>query len=334
MRDLLETGPGAADAGGLVLLTTSASPRLAGYAALAAVGMLAALALGRPAFAALSVPFAVVLGVAVAASPRPELRIGFSLDTARMLEGGTIGGPARRSGRRPGGVDRARARAPRGGHLGRRRRPDSVPARGGGVSTPRLRARLRALGRLPDRARRRAHPERIRAVVDDGAGRCRAAASCLPPARAPAARRAGVRHDPVLRQPGLPRQGGGNRVRRYPPVRGRRPRPPGQLAGERPPRADVRQREPSRARERRDPLPRQLRRGAGVGRRDHRPGRPGGVVARRRVPGAPESRRARQLRRHPPLASPCDGHAPAVPHRRCPHRDRAGSVVFLDDASR
>ena len=36
-------------------------------------------------------PFAVVLGVAVAASPRPELRIGFSLDTARMLEGGTIG---------------------------------------------------------------------------------------------------------------------------------------------------------------------------------------------------------------------------------------------------
>ena len=36
-------------------------------------------------------PFAVVLGIAVAASPRPELHIGFSLDTARMLEGGTIG---------------------------------------------------------------------------------------------------------------------------------------------------------------------------------------------------------------------------------------------------
>ena len=36
-------------------------------------------------------PFAVVVGFAVAASPRPELHIGFSLDTARMLEGGTIG---------------------------------------------------------------------------------------------------------------------------------------------------------------------------------------------------------------------------------------------------
>jgi len=52
--------------------------------------MLAALAFGRPAFAALSVPFALVLGVAVAASPRPELRIGFSLGTARTLEGSTI----------------------------------------------------------------------------------------------------------------------------------------------------------------------------------------------------------------------------------------------------
>ncbi len=63
---------------------------MVGYAALAAVGMLAALALGRPTFAALAVPFALVLGVAVAASPRPELRIACSLDTVRMLEGGTI----------------------------------------------------------------------------------------------------------------------------------------------------------------------------------------------------------------------------------------------------
>ena len=145
--------------------------------------------------------------------------IGFSLDTARMLEGGTIGAQLDVRADWPGGVDRARARAPRGGHLGRRRRPDRVPARGGGVPTPRLRARLRALGCLPDRARRRSHPERIRPALDDGAGRRRAAASCLPPAGASAPRRAGVRHDPVLRQPGIPCQGGGNRVRRHPPVR-------------------------------------------------------------------------------------------------------------------
>lgn len=53
--------------------------------------MLAALAFGRPAFAAVSIPFAVVLGVAVAASPRPDLRIGFTLDAGRMLEGDAVG---------------------------------------------------------------------------------------------------------------------------------------------------------------------------------------------------------------------------------------------------
>jgi uncharacterized protein (DUF58 family) len=59
---------------------------------LAAAGMLGALALGRPAFAALSVPFAVVVGAALAASSRPELRVAFSLDSGRMLEGRTIAG--------------------------------------------------------------------------------------------------------------------------------------------------------------------------------------------------------------------------------------------------
>ena len=39
----------------------------------------------------MAVPFAVLLGIAVAASPRPELRIGLTSDTARTLEGGTIG---------------------------------------------------------------------------------------------------------------------------------------------------------------------------------------------------------------------------------------------------
>ena len=65
--------------------------------------MLAALALGRPAFAALSVPFALFLAVALAASGRPELRIGLSLDRARMLEGSTAG--ARLDVRADGPVD-------------------------------------------------------------------------------------------------------------------------------------------------------------------------------------------------------------------------------------
>ena len=84
---LARDGPGSVDTGGSGLLTTSASPRLAGYAALAAAGMLTALASGRPAFAALSAPLALFLGAAVVASPRPQLRVGFSLETAKMLEG-------------------------------------------------------------------------------------------------------------------------------------------------------------------------------------------------------------------------------------------------------
>ena len=81
--------------------------------------------------------------------------------------------------------------------------------------------------------------ERIRTVVDDGTGRRRAAASGLPPAGAPAPRRAGPRHDSVLGQPGVPRQGGGNRVRRYPPVCSRRPGPPCRETGGRAPDASA-----------------------------------------------------------------------------------------------
>src|SRR5262249_8309280 len=81
---------GAGNAGGAEPLTPSASPRLAGIAVIAAAGMLAALATGRPAFAALAAPFAVLLGAALAAPSRPQLRVGFGLDVARTLEGSTV----------------------------------------------------------------------------------------------------------------------------------------------------------------------------------------------------------------------------------------------------
>ena len=206
-----------------------------------------------------------------------------------------------------------------------------LPARRRGEPASRLRARVRALGRLPDRARRCPDPERVRPAVDDGTDRRRAAASCLPSPGTTAPRRAGVTTRHRSRAARCPGQGGGNRVRRHSAFRARRSRPSGELAGERPARADVRQREPPGARERRDPFPRQLRGGTRLGRWHNRPGRQGRVVARRRVSRAPEPRRARQLRRHPPLASPRDGHAPAVPHRRRAHRDRAGALVLLDD---
>jgi uncharacterized protein (DUF58 family) len=73
-----------------VRTVNTASPRLAGLAALAAAGMLTAVATGRPAFAALSAPIAVFLGAALAASSPPRLNVGFGLTAARILEGSTV----------------------------------------------------------------------------------------------------------------------------------------------------------------------------------------------------------------------------------------------------
>ena len=72
-------------------MTTSASPRLAGFAVLAAAGLLTALATGHPAFAAVSAPFAVFLGAALAAPSRPSLHVDFGLGATRTLEGSTVG---------------------------------------------------------------------------------------------------------------------------------------------------------------------------------------------------------------------------------------------------
>ena len=197
--------------------------------------------------------------------PARSCASSFGMDAGRMLEGGTIG--AQLDVQADGRAEWVELELvlPEGVTRDRRRRPDRVPARRRGEPAPRLRARVRALGRLPDRARRRPDPERVRPALDDGTDRRRAAASCLPSPGTTAPRRAGVRHDTVLGQPGVPGQGGGNRVRRHSAFRARRSRPSGELAGERPARADVRQREPSGARERRDPFPRQLRGGTRLG---------------------------------------------------------------------
>ena len=71
-------------------MTTAASPRLVGYTVLAAVGLLTALASGRPVPAALAAPFAAILALSLARARPPELRIAFALDDDRMLEGRTI----------------------------------------------------------------------------------------------------------------------------------------------------------------------------------------------------------------------------------------------------
>jgi uncharacterized protein (DUF58 family) len=70
-------------------VTGFTSPRLSGYAALAASGLVAGLALGRLEPVALAAPFVLAL-VAAAVGNRPEVAVHLSLDRERVLEGDEI----------------------------------------------------------------------------------------------------------------------------------------------------------------------------------------------------------------------------------------------------
>ena len=62
------------------------SPRLEGYAALAAIGLVAALFLRRPELAIAVAPLAVLLTVGTRSARDPEVAVDFSFETARTLE--------------------------------------------------------------------------------------------------------------------------------------------------------------------------------------------------------------------------------------------------------
>jgi uncharacterized protein (DUF58 family) len=64
-----------------------ASPRLAAYAALAAVGLAGALALRRPELAALGAPFAALLALGLVLAQPPAIRAWLSVERERALEG-------------------------------------------------------------------------------------------------------------------------------------------------------------------------------------------------------------------------------------------------------
>ena len=71
-------------------MTRTATPKLGAYAALAAVGLFSALALGRPELVALAAPFAAVVAVGLAVAEAPELRVALDLDRERALEGDRV----------------------------------------------------------------------------------------------------------------------------------------------------------------------------------------------------------------------------------------------------
>ncbi|HEY7729377.1 MAG TPA: DUF58 domain-containing protein [Gaiellaceae bacterium] len=68
-------------------MTRSASPRLAGYAALSAAGLLAALALRRPELAVLAAPFAALLVVGLQLRVEPSVGAWLELDRDSAIEG-------------------------------------------------------------------------------------------------------------------------------------------------------------------------------------------------------------------------------------------------------
>jgi uncharacterized protein (DUF58 family) len=72
-------------------MARSASPRLAAYAAVAAVALVAALGWGRPELAALAMPFVLMVAVALTALPRVEVEAALSLERDRVLEGERVG---------------------------------------------------------------------------------------------------------------------------------------------------------------------------------------------------------------------------------------------------
>jgi uncharacterized protein (DUF58 family) len=84
-------------------VTGFTSPRLSGYAALAASGLVAGLALGRVEPVALAAPFVLALVAAIARN-QPEVAVELSLDRERVLEGDEITATVELFS--PGGVDR------------------------------------------------------------------------------------------------------------------------------------------------------------------------------------------------------------------------------------
>jgi uncharacterized protein (DUF58 family) len=71
-------------------VTRSRSPRLGGYAALAAIGLVAALALRRPELAVAAAPFALLLSVGTGRARDPGVEVHFDLATDRTVEGAEV----------------------------------------------------------------------------------------------------------------------------------------------------------------------------------------------------------------------------------------------------
>ncbi len=71
-------------------MTRTAAPKLGAYAVLSALGLMAALVLGRPELLALSAPFLLAVAAGLALATRPRLAVDVQLGSERALEGDDV----------------------------------------------------------------------------------------------------------------------------------------------------------------------------------------------------------------------------------------------------
>ena len=309
-------------------MTPSPTVRLRAYPALCAALLLAAVGLHRPELVAVAAPFGLIAAVGLARSVPPDVTARMAPTELRAIEGdgvtalveidspraqwqvdvglavpdglATVGGPPRRALRPAPGTSVVPF--------------DLACDRWGGfVVSGRIRVREPLGLRVWDAAHRDTAP---------GQG---APADRADQAGAPARPHAGlgrVGHEP--------HGGRGPRVRRRAALPARRPAATRQLEGERPARHPLLERPPPRAERRRRPLPRLVRRVAGVG----RPGRPGGIGAGDRLPARPRPGRRRRLRRRPALGASVDRPRADLPRARLADRHRGGRRATRGATSR
>ena len=101
-------------AGTSVVTRAFGTARLHTFVVLAAVGLVAALATGRPELAALAAPFAVALVVGIAAASHPRVAVAVELDADRVVQGDTVTVTVTLDGRSRHAAGRGAARSPRG----------------------------------------------------------------------------------------------------------------------------------------------------------------------------------------------------------------------------
>jgi uncharacterized protein (DUF58 family) len=73
-------------------MTRTATAKLGAYTALAGLGLLGSLVVGRPELVALAAPFAVVLLTGLSLAETPEVKVAFELEHERQVEGETVTG--------------------------------------------------------------------------------------------------------------------------------------------------------------------------------------------------------------------------------------------------